>query len=372
MIGWLLVAWATLASATPWMVAHGYTRCAQCHVDPSGAGTLTDYGRAQGEVLVRTRWRGPAEDPVAGFLYGAVDLPDGVQVQADSRYLAIPKPGDPQVILMQADVHATAEHGRFVAGASAGVVSDGALAARVLRSSKTLHPVARTWWAGARVTDETLVRAGRMNVPFGNRTDNHLQYVRSTTRTSINADQQAGLALSTASRRFRAEAMVVAGNPAVAPDAWRERGVVADLVWIGGDRLSVGTSALWLTTGRDLDTARPRTRGAHAATLRWSPAERVALLAEADLLLEARPQASFGTAGIAEVDWEPVQGLHLRGSGEWCSLADGSSAQRVGGGVKWYIASGLDVRLDAWHGPLRCLPGAEARPMGTAQLHVRI
>ena len=39
------------AEAFPWMIHHGYTNCAQCHVDPSGGGVLTDYGRAQGEIL---------------------------------------------------------------------------------------------------------------------------------------------------------------------------------------------------------------------------------------------------------------------------------------------------------------------------------
>ena len=42
------------AAAYPWMVSHGYTACAQCHVDPTGAGTLTAYGRAQSEILLRT------------------------------------------------------------------------------------------------------------------------------------------------------------------------------------------------------------------------------------------------------------------------------------------------------------------------------
>ena len=44
------------AHAYPWMIRHGYSGCGVCHVDPSGAGLLTDYGRAQSELLMATRW----------------------------------------------------------------------------------------------------------------------------------------------------------------------------------------------------------------------------------------------------------------------------------------------------------------------------
>src|SRR5215831_5235203 len=46
------------ARAYPWMIRHDYTACAQCHVDPSGGGPLTAYGRAMGEVILRTRYDG--------------------------------------------------------------------------------------------------------------------------------------------------------------------------------------------------------------------------------------------------------------------------------------------------------------------------
>jgi hypothetical protein len=67
------------ASAYPWMIRHDYTVCSTCHIDPSGAGLMTLYGRAQGEVLLRTRYGEPPadEDPskLGGFAFGALELP---------------------------------------------------------------------------------------------------------------------------------------------------------------------------------------------------------------------------------------------------------------------------------------------------------
>ena len=77
------------AEAYPWMIRHGYTNCAQCHVDPSGGGVLTEYGRGQGEILVRTHYEEMTESPgkKAEFLFGLLPLPDPLLLQADVRSL---------------------------------------------------------------------------------------------------------------------------------------------------------------------------------------------------------------------------------------------------------------------------------------------
>ena len=110
------------AQAFPWMIHHGYTSCAQCHVDPSGAGILTDYGRAQGEILLRTHYEAAPENPgpVKDFLFGAFDLPDVLELQADVRGLLIPDPANLEAILMQADLRAALQTEKFSASASFG------------------------------------------------------------------------------------------------------------------------------------------------------------------------------------------------------------------------------------------------------------
>src|SRR5271154_4073575 len=81
---------AAPAPAYPWMIRHGYTGCAPCHTDPSGgAGALTEYGRAQSDLLLRMRY-GEAEgegeaDRTAGFLFGLVKTPEQLRLGGDFR-----------------------------------------------------------------------------------------------------------------------------------------------------------------------------------------------------------------------------------------------------------------------------------------------
>ena len=68
---------AARAHAYPWMIQHAYTNCSTCHVDPSGWGLLTEYGRAQDQISIPTLWGKKPEDidPFPGIMYGAVPLP---------------------------------------------------------------------------------------------------------------------------------------------------------------------------------------------------------------------------------------------------------------------------------------------------------
>ncbi|MFT5583820.1 MAG: hypothetical protein ACI9VR_001404, partial [Cognaticolwellia sp.] len=100
------------AQAYAWSVNHGYTTCAACHADPSGGGLLTEYGRAQGEVFIRTPWeeRGEEWEPgnAAEFAFGAVEVPEwlltGAVIRGGPALLKTPAT-DPIVfpIVMQAD-----------------------------------------------------------------------------------------------------------------------------------------------------------------------------------------------------------------------------------------------------------------------------
>ena len=72
---------STAASAYPTMIRHGYTQCVSCHTDPSGGTLLTEYGRAQSQLLLSSRW-GRAEDAEASaaskFLFGVLKTPDAL------------------------------------------------------------------------------------------------------------------------------------------------------------------------------------------------------------------------------------------------------------------------------------------------------
>jgi hypothetical protein len=213
-----------------------------------------------------------------------------------------------------------------------------------------------------------------MNLPFGIRTEEHTQYVRTATRTSTNADQQAGVAVAMQRKGLRGEVMAIAGNPQVAPDAFRERGYSAIAAWAPKKTLELGASSLVTMADADVGTLAPRTRQAHGAFARWAPGGRATVMAEADGLLSNDDGASStGFAGLAEVDWEATQGLHLRGIGQWCDADFGDTVGGLATGwvaAQWFLAPRVDVRLDALHGTLQCTPGAEARFYGLGQIHV--
>ena len=47
------------AHANAWMIKHSYAGCPACHADPSGGELLTEYGRAQSDLLLRMRYGKP-------------------------------------------------------------------------------------------------------------------------------------------------------------------------------------------------------------------------------------------------------------------------------------------------------------------------
>src|SRR5262249_43142079 len=83
----LLLCFSGTARAYPWMIRHGYTGCTPCHADPSGSGPLTEYGRAQGELLLRTRYGNTSEEAgrVAGFMWGEMKPPEELRLTGDFR-----------------------------------------------------------------------------------------------------------------------------------------------------------------------------------------------------------------------------------------------------------------------------------------------
>lgn len=365
------------AYAYPWMIKHGYTNCSQCHVDPSGAGTLTEYGRAQGEILVRTHYKKMTEDPgkQADFAFGVVKLPEPLSLQFDLRDLVIPEPGNIRVILMQADLRAAIQAGAFTAGAAIGPVSEGANAARL--TSNTTDPqwnlTSREYWAGVTPTKGLMIRAGRMNLPFGIRTEDHELYVRSATRTSGNADQQTGLSIVYGSKKLRFEVMGIAGNFQVRPDVFRERGYSLYGSYAVTKKFELGVSSLLTIAGADIETLAPRTRQAHGVYTRASPIDSLAIMAEADLLVDDNSGVgSMGVASTGILDWEPTQGLHIMGVGQFCDpdFADPASPAWTGGGaVQWFFMPRVDIRVDVLDGVLSCTAGATPSAMGLVQGH---
>ena len=340
------------ARAYAWMITHGYTSCATCHGDPSGSGVLSAYGRAQGDILLRTQYGGPAEEagPTSGFLWGVLKTPDWLAMGGGLRAMPLAvKVGDgptvTSLILMQADLAAEVHTGGFRAAASIGAVTSSGSAAAVAGNL-----IAREYWLGYGAEDGSwLLRAGRLNLPYGLRIIDHTLYVRAATATDINATQEHGVAFAYSGEKLRAEVMGVLGNYQISPDAFRQRGYSGYAEWAFTTRAALGVSSLITHSADDVLLRAATTRQAHGLFARWSPFDKLALLAEADLVL-VRPSGAAAQDGVAtmlQADYELVQGLHFIATGETNSATQAGGTS-YGGWVAaaWFFAPHADVRLD--------------------------
>jgi hypothetical protein len=380
----LIVTWSTSARAYPWMIRHEYGGCATCHADPSGAGVLTPYGRAQSAVLLSSRYGAPADEEPGrsvDFLFGVLPTSDVLLLQGWFRngyiWNAINgRVADSRVLQMEADLGASVSVGAFRAGAKLGyngfstaIYSERAW---VTPANGVGNLVSREHWAGVALADDAvLLRAGRMNVPFGLRNIEHTSWVRFETRTDFDEDQQHGVAAAYSSDRLRGEIMGIAGNFQVNPDAYRERGYAAFAEFVALPRLAVGVSSLVTHANADIVTQKETTRQAHGVFVRAAPWRPMALLGELDALVTSQAGNSTrpGFVGFVQADVEPIQGLHGIVTGEALNHGASGEATSLGGwlGVGWFATPHVDARFDTiW----RNAPGTPTTMTLLLQLHI--
>jgi hypothetical protein len=373
MVRWFLLASvvAPPAWAFPWMVKHSYGSCAVCHVDPSGSGQLTPYGRAQADVLVRFRTTPRKDDEEvprsANFLW-LVELPEVINLSGNIRAAGILRPAAttaPLVpLIMATDLYATVNLGPVVGHVTTGLGYSPSKNAAKYLAPAAIAPIcdpavapcgaqllAREFWVGAKFADDAvMVRGGRMNLPFGLRNNEHTSFVRTYTRTDVNIGQQVGLAASYNSDTLRGELMGIAGNFQIGPDIYRERGYSAFAEYSLAHNAYIGASSLITYAGADISSTLPTTRHAHGLFARLAPTEKLALLAEADFLAWQSPQKldRLGFAALVQADFDLYQGLHLIGTLEGAHTGSGEPGPLLGGWISatWYFLPHLELRID--------------------------
>lgn len=355
------------AAAYPWMIRHDYNVCAVCHTDPSGGNLLTAYGRSLSQTLLSSELLAKRDEEPGKFkefAFGAVPLPENVQLGAFYRpgYVTTSRDGkevDARNLTMRVDFEAFVELGKLRLDASVGVLPGSAAASgreAWINSPKgdELAAVARTYWAGYELMDgEALARVGRLYMPFGLRNIEHASWVRSETHTDLNQNQQHGASFYWSNGTYRGEAMAVLGNFQMRPDHFRERGLVAYLerrisgaqaIAVQGQSLYALRDALTLSDGFLF-------RHAYGAFYRAVPHERVALMVEANVLVNGFEIAGdqFGHVAFFQADWEAFPGVHLMGTLEEKRAAMKASEQGFGA---WLSAAVFPVphtelRVDA-------------------------
>jgi hypothetical protein len=381
----LLVAAVLLVLLTPgradaytWMIRHSYAGCGVCHADPSGGEVLTPYGRAQSDLLLRTHFDRTKADQgevssLASFL-GLFDPPPSVMLGGSARLATILKDGDARFFPMQLDLYGQFRIGSFFAGGSVGVArvavgSPHARAAQVTKAQgKDYNLLSRTHYLGMDFEEGAYTaRLGRLNLPFGIRIPEHTMWVRDSTRTDRDSDQQHGVALAYNSETLRAEGMAILGNYQINPDAFRERGYSFYVELMVASKAAFGVSSLYTYAKRDrLSLESNVARGAHGAFSRITVIEPLALLLEADLITDSTK--SLGYTGFAQADFEIVQGLHAMVTGEMLDAGyarseetfEGDKARVKGAGklalgawvsAQWFFLPHMDVRIDGTFRP---------------------
>ncbi len=340
------------AHAYGWMIQHGYAACAVCHADPSGGtGPLTPYGRAQGELLLQSTYgRAPGEEAgsTTGFLWGVLKTPEWLLGGGGVRVMPIAMtigggPTQTDLIVMQADLAAEVHVGQFRAGGSIGGITTDQSPASI-----SGNVISREHWLGWSFADDAwLLRAGRINLPFGARTLDHTLWVRASTRTDLNETQQHGIAVAYTGKLLRGELMAIAGNFQVPSEEW-EHGYCGYLELMPASWLALGVSSLVTYASQDIVTLQPTTRQAHGVFARVAPWWTLALTAEADFMVNPGGQTNaHGLATMLQADLEVLRGLHLLATGETQDIA-GDGGLSIGGwlGAGWFFGPHADVRLD--------------------------
>jgi hypothetical protein len=349
----------------PFMIRRDYTACSMCHADPSGGSLLTLYGRATGELLLRSQY-GAAEDrdpgKIGNFMFGAFDLPENVLMSASARgmYMSSGPVGadsTSRIFPMQLDAVAQVTFWRIRGNGSIGYGQSSRTEPITLAHfDPNAQPgpqlVSRHNWLGIDLGEdkEWLLRAGRMNLPFGLRSIEHTQWVRTETRTDTNIAQQDGISLAYSIPGLRGEVMAIAGNLVLKPADYRELGYSAFLEYAPSPQIAIGASSLITHANLDLATGAPMWRHAHGLFARYSPHRMLVLSTEQDLTLFSQPSTVnlWGLASLLVVDFEPYQGLHLLATGEARSRGLGywDTSVAAWGSLAWFFAPHADVRAD--------------------------
>jgi hypothetical protein len=261
---------------------------------------------------------------------------------------------------MRGDLAGQASFEAFRAYGSIGYASHGSTAlsrqAWITSSDTGLNLVTREVWLGFALDQQSmLVRAGRLNLPFGLRNIEHDSWVRTATQTDINQDQQYGASFAYSRDPYRMELMVVIGNFQVHPSRFWQSGYAGYIEHAFRQNLAVGFSSTITHAAEDPMLLVAATRQAHGLFGRYVPIKPVVLFAETDLLIlnPANAGATAGGTGWLQVDYEPVQGLHFDLAGETVLPSAFETGGTLGGWATawWFIYPHFDVRFDTiWRG----------------------
>ena len=107
-------------------------------------------------------------------------------------------------------------------------------------------------------------------------------------------------------------------------------------------------SSLVTHAAQDVFLRVANTRQAHGVFARASPWRQLALLGEADYVIQSLSGAPSqnGLASMVQADYEPWQGVHLIATGETLDVAGAGISYGGWLSAAWFFAPHLDIRAD--------------------------
>ena len=293
------------------------------------------------------------------FAFGLVKLPEPLLLQLDVRDAVLQEvpssgsPPSPRLINMQTDLAGQVKAGPLRVNGSIGALLGKSVGAPTwVLGRQDIHLVSRHHWIGLDLGEDKawLLRAGRMNLPFGVRNIDHELWTHKEVGVDINSAQQHGVALSYTGEKIRGELMAIAGNFQIAPDAYRDRGYSGFLEWSQSNTATLGLSSKLTRAEYDRVWALPTIRQAHGLFGRYAAGKMLVFSGEVDMLL-ASPKGTptqTGLAGSLQADIEPWQGVHVLYTAEVLDRSFTRSAAGVGfwGGAQWFVLPHMDIRAD--------------------------
>jgi hypothetical protein len=298
------------ASAEPMFLSRQYTRCAACHVNPSGGGLLSPYGRSLSHVeLPIFAAPQPAHDPGTdvpgeeGFLFGALrgalgPVQLGIHLRPSSLHVAFPGGSLTRNFFMAADVIGAWQAGGWTLYGEVGREPEG-------DGGGTLD--SREYWAGRLPESGLGFRVGRFLPAYGVRFADHTSYNRELLDLQQH-DQVYGLELSHTSGRYFTQVSMGPGRA----DAIHADGGDAAFTATGRVQVDMAPSTVLVVSAqyRDATTIETR-RGSGGAAFGFAPVPHVTVWTQVDGIFEAGA-GSPGVLLVNETSVEVYRGIWLK------------------------------------------------------------
>lgn len=249
----------SLAEAYPSYISKGYTNCGSCHYSPIGGGMTNSYGSAaqsatfpdtiHSESIQKFRERMTKND-VTGY---KEDDGKTKELQWDAGL-------DARALLLLANTGSGEDDGGSGGGKQAyffpmlfevaGVlaygpwITYGSVTPRRAGASQTPDSIfSREHWVGYKLNESSMIRSGRLVLPFGIRSPDHTLYTREDFGFD-KWDQSYGMEWDFSSERWMVSAAGFAGDLILDPTDRQQRGGVASIAYNFPGKATIGVSFL--------------------------------------------------------------------------------------------------------------------------------